>query len=100
MSTHYRLHIQLAVVVNIDDSLLPLARLNMTVEQDIDLAVRAILHLWQPDVSHGQADERGTSPDVAAFATEVSLVRVEHIACEEDARDIDGVVASTSDSSG
>lgn len=81
MSTRYRLHIQLAVVVNIDDSLLPLARRDMTVEQDIDLAVRPILHLWQPDVSHGQTDERSPGPDVAASATEVGLVRVEHIAC-------------------
>ena len=83
--------------MDIDLGLLPLARGNMTVEQNIDLAVRPILHLRQPDVRHGEADKRGAGPYVAALAAEVGLVRVEHVAGEEDAGDVDGVIAATSD---
>lgn len=88
------------IVVDIDNRLLPLARRYMTFEEDIDLAIRAILHLRQPNVRHDKADKPSPGPDIAAFATEVAARRVEHVASEVDAGDVDGVVAAAADACG
>ena len=72
----------------------------MTREQNVDLTERPVLHLWNPDPRHEGADEGGGSPDVAALAAQVPLISVEHVAGEEDARDIDQVVGTSSDTGG
>jgi hypothetical protein len=87
----------LIIVLDIDDRLLPLASRHMTREQNVDLTEGPMLHLRDPDPRHDGADEGGASPDVAALAAQVPLIRVEHVAGEEDARDIDQVVGTASD---
>jgi hypothetical protein len=68
-------YIHLLVVLDIDDSRLPLASRDMALEQDVDLAVRAALHLRQEEVCHNETEETGSSPDVTALSTEVGLLR-------------------------
>lgn len=86
----------LLIIVDIDDRLLPFASRDMTPEQNVDLTEGPVLHLRNPEPGHGGADKGGTSPDVAALATQVPLVGVEHVARKEDARNIDQVVGSSS----
>jgi hypothetical protein len=69
----------------------------MTREQDVDLTEGPVLHLGDPDPRHEGADEGGAGPHVAALAAQVPLVRVEHVAGEEDARDVDQVVGAAAD---
>jgi len=59
------------VVLDIDDSLLPLASGHLAVEQDVDLTVRPALHLRQVEESDDEAEETSTTPNVAALAAEV-----------------------------
>lgn len=92
-------HFRLLVIVDIDDCPLPLAGWNMTIEQDINFAVRSVLHLWEPDPSHDCAEKGSAGPDVTALATKVSLVRVEHVAGQEDTRNVGQVVGTPSDTS-
>lgn len=86
--------------MDVDDGLLPLAGLDLALEENVDLSVRSVLHLRKPDVCHDQADETGTSPDIAALATEVGASGVKHPRGEEDTGDVDEVVAATADTSG
>ena len=69
----------------------------MTLEQNVDLTEGPVLHLWNPDPSHEGADKGGASPDVAALAAQIPFIRVEHVAGKEDARNIDQVVGTSSD---
>jgi len=69
----------------------------MTVEQDVNLTEGPMLHLWNPHPSHGGANKGGAGPDVAALAAQVPLIGVEHIAGKEDARNIDQVIGTSSD---
>jgi thiamine biosynthesis lipoprotein ApbE len=69
----------------------------MTLEQNVNLTVGPVLHLWNPEPSHGSAKKGGTSPNVAALAAQVPLIIVEHVASKEDARNIDHVVGTSSD---
>ena len=87
----------LLIVVDIDDRLLPFASRDTTRKQNVDLTEGPVLHLWNPDPSHDGADKGGASPDVAALATQVPLISVERVAGEEDARNIDQVVGTSSD---
>jgi len=87
----------LLIVVDTDDRLLPLASRDVTLEQDVDLTEGPVLHLRNPDPSQEGADEGGARPDVAALAAQVPLITVEHVAGEEDARDIDQVVGTAPD---
>lgn len=65
---------RLLVVPNIDDRLLPLPGLHLALEQNVDLAIRPSLHLRDPPPGHGKAEESRATPDVAAFATEVTAL--------------------------
>jgi hypothetical protein len=65
------------VVLGVDDGTLPLASRHVAVEQDVDLAVGAALHLWDVEVGQGQAEECRACPNIAAFSAEVSTL------CEE-----------------
>jgi hypothetical protein len=67
--------LRLLIIVNIDDSLGPLACWNLAVEQDVDLAVRSVLHLRQEEVCENEAEETSATPDVTALATEVCFLR-------------------------
>ena len=69
----------------------------MTVEQNIDLTERPMLHLWNKHPRHGSAKKGGASPDVAALAAQTPLIIVQHVACKEDARNVDNVVGTSSD---
>ena len=64
----------LLVVVDVDGHLLPLAGRDAAVEHDVDLAVRAALHLRQAKVRDDQTEKAGTAPDVAALATDCRIV--------------------------
>jgi hypothetical protein len=46
----------------------------MAVEQDVDLAVGASLHLRDVEVGQNQAEECRACPNVAAFSAEVSAL--------------------------
>jgi hypothetical protein len=59
------------VILDIDDRLLPLASGHLAVEQDVDLTVRPALHLRQVEEGDDEAEETGTTPNVAALAAEV-----------------------------
>lgn len=61
--------------MDIDDGLLPLAGLDLALEQNVDLSVRSVLHLRKPDECHDQADETGTRPDITTLATEVGTLQ-------------------------
>ena len=87
----------LLIVVNIDDSLLPFASLDTAREQNVDLTEGPVLHLWNPDPRHDGAHKGGASPDVAALTAQVPFITVEHVASKEDARNIDQVVGTSSD---
>lgn len=97
-STNSNFH--LLVVFDIDDRLLPFASRDTTLEQNVDLTERPVLHLWNPDPSHDSTDQGGASPDVTALAAQVPFISVEHVAGKEDARNIDQVVGTSSDTGG
>lgn len=65
---------RLLVVVSIDGCVLPLAGLNLAAEENVDLAVGAVLHLGEPPPGHGGTDESSASPDVSALATKVATL--------------------------
>lgn len=72
----------------------------MTLEQNVDLTEGPVLHFWNVDPRQGGADKGSTSPDVAALAAQVPLISVEHVAGKEDARNIDHVVGTSSNTGG
>jgi len=61
----------LVVILDVDDSLLPLASRHPTVEQDVNLTVRPALHLRQEEEGHDETEETGATPHVAALAAKV-----------------------------
>lgn len=50
-------HTPLLVVVDVDNSLLPLACWDMAIKQNVDLPIGPTLHLRQEEVSQDEADE-------------------------------------------
>lgn len=66
--------VRLLVGRNIDLGLGPLAGRNLALEQNVDLAIGAALHLRQIEECQGEAEETGTSPNVTALATKVGLL--------------------------
>lgn len=65
---------RLLVGLDIDNSLCPLAGGDLALEQDVDLAVGAVLHLGEEEEGHEETGEAGAGPDVTAPATEVGLL--------------------------
>ena len=90
----------LLVIVDVDLGLLPLAGRDLTVEHDVNLAVRAVLHLWQLEVGDNQAAETGGAPDVTTLAAEVCTIGVEHVRGDEYAGDLHDVVGGATNSGG
>jgi hypothetical protein len=107
--------VRLLVSCNINFGLGPLAGRNLALEQNVNLTVGAALHLRQEKVCQHKAEETSTTPDVTALATEVGLllfvsnsngcrsrksyIRVEHVAREENAWNVNHVVGSASNTS-
>lgn len=107
--------VHLGVVVDVYDSLLPLASRNLALEEDIDFAVGPTLHLRKVEVCRQEANETSRAPDVSASAAEVDALEslsaichcnfgekesyqwVEHVSGEEDARNVDDVVGTAPD---
>lgn len=69
----------------------------MSLEQDVNLTEGSVLHLRNEEPRHNRAEKGGASPDIATLAAQVPLVRVEHVAGKEDARNVDQVVGTSSD---
>ena len=86
----------LLIIADIDDRLLPFSSLDTTPEHNVDLTEGSVLHFWNPEPGQGSADKGGTSPDVATLATQIPLISVEHVAGKEDARNIDHIVSTSS----
>jgi len=76
---------RLLVGRDVDLGLGPLAGRNLALEQNVDLAVRAALHLGQVQVCQGEAEETGTGPNVTALATKVGLL-FQVSGCNQDKR--------------
>ena len=64
---------RLLVVIDVNDSLRPLASWDLALEHDVDLAVGTSLHLRKLVVRRDQAEEAGSAPNVAAFASNCSV---------------------------
>lgn len=65
---------RLLVGLCVDLSLGPVACVDLTLEQNVDLAVRAALHLGEEEVCDNEAEETGTGPNVTALAAKVGLL--------------------------
>lgn len=65
---------RLLVGLCVDLSLGPVACVDLTLEQNVDLAVRAVLHLWYEEVCQDEADETSSGPYVTALSAEVGLL--------------------------
>lgn len=85
----------LLVVVEFDDGVLPFASLDLSLEQNVDLTEGSVLHLRNELPRHDGAEKGGASPDIATLAADVPLIRVEHVAGKEDARNVDHVVGTS-----
>lgn len=59
--------------------MLKLPRRDLPREQDIELAIGPMFHLWQEEVGHEETYARGPAPYVAAFPGEVPACRVEQL---------------------
>ena len=60
----------LLVIINIDDLLLPVPSIDLALEQDVDLTVRAAFHLREMEVRRDETQEACSAPDVSALATD------------------------------
>lgn len=65
---------KLLIIVDVDVCPLPLASGNLALEHDVDLAVRAMLHLGQLEVCRDQTEEARGAPDVTTFASDYAIV--------------------------
>lgn len=68
----------------------------MSLKQNVDLTEGPALHLRNELPRHDRAEQRGASPDIATLAAQVPLIRVEHVTGKEDARNVDQVVGTSS----
>ena len=60
----------LLVVVDVDDLLLPVPSIDLALEQNVDLTVRASLHLREMEVCRDETQEACSAPDVTALAAD------------------------------
>ena len=67
----------LLIVLNINYCRLELPSRHSAVEQDITLAIRAVLELRKEEEGHDPADDCSTSPDVTTLACEIPSGRIE-----------------------
>lgn len=90
--------VALMIILDIDDSLVELPGRHLAVEENVQLAVRAMLHLRQEEVCHDPADDSGAAPDIAALATKIPARRIEQLGSEVDHRNLGDVVSGATDS--
>ena len=74
LQTSIKPRANLLVVVDVDNSPLPLASWDMAIEQDVDFAEGSTLHFWYVEVRQDEADETSRGPDVAAPAAQVDAL--------------------------
>lgn len=67
--------LSLLVVGGVDNRLLPLAGLDLALEENVDLAIGAVLHLGEPLPGHEGTNECCAGPDVSALATKVTTLQ-------------------------
>lgn len=80
------------VILDVNDCRPELPGRHLPVEQDVRLAVGAVLELRQEEEGHHPADHGCAAPDVAALAREVPTRRVEQLRGEVDHGDLGDVV--------
>lgn len=68
------LHMRLLVIVDIDDRLLPLASRKTTAEHNVNLTVRATLHLRKTPPGHNETEKGSAAPDVATLAADWKML--------------------------
>jgi hypothetical protein len=66
--------VRLLVGLCVDLSLGPVTGVDLALEKDVDLTVRAVLHLWYKEVCQDEADETSSSPYVTALSAEVGFL--------------------------
>jgi hypothetical protein len=64
----------LLVVVDVDLGLGPVARRNLALEHDVNLAVRSTLHLRHAEVCSDKTDEASGAPNVTTLATDCEIL--------------------------
>ena len=60
----------LLVIINIDHLLLPVPSIDLALEQDINLTVRAAFHLREMEVGRDETQKACSAPDVSALAAD------------------------------
>lgn len=65
---------RLLIVVDIDDGLLPLASRKTTTEHNVNLTIRATLHLRKTPPGHDETEKGSAAPDVAALAADWEML--------------------------
>ena len=87
----------LFVVLDINNGRLEFACGNPPIEQNVGLAVRAMLELGKEEVSRDPADDCSTTPDIAAFACNVPSRWIEQLRGEIDHRNLGNIVGGAAD---
>jgi hypothetical protein len=66
--------VRLLVGLCVDLSLGPVTGVDLALEKDVDLTVRAVLHLWYKEVCQDEADETSSGPYVTALSAEIGFL--------------------------
>jgi hypothetical protein len=89
----------LVVVLDINNGALELPGRYLTVEQNVNFTVRAVLELGQEEVGHDPAENSGASPDVTTLARQIPPGWVQHLRGQEDHWNLGNIVRGTADTS-
>lgn len=76
-----------------------LARRHTAVEQDVELTVRPVLHLWEGEVRNDEDDRGCAAPNVAGLARHIPPGGVEHLRRQIDGGYVSDVVRGAADAS-
>lgn len=87
----------LLIVLRVNNGRFELSGCNCAVEQNITLAVRAVLELWEEEEGHNEADGSSTTPDVTALSRQVPSCWVEHLRGKIYHRNLGDIVRGTAD---
>lgn len=60
----------LLIVLDTDNSLAKLSSWDSSLEQNVELSVRPILHLRKTEVGNDEGEQSGTSPNVSTLSTD------------------------------
>jgi len=89
----------LLVILDVENGRSEFPGRNLSIEQNINLTIRAVLELRKEEVRHYPADKGSTSPDVTAFACEVPSCGVKHLRGQIDHGNFRDIVSGTTNSS-